>query len=44
MRVINLFCVVYFDLGGSGGVQYNRHVFQARRHIRPMPLGGYCRL
>ena len=32
------------DLGGGGGMQYNRLVFQAWRHFRSMYLGGYCRL
>ena len=38
------FGVVYFDLGGGGGMQYNHLVFQARRCICAMSVGGYCRL
>ena len=37
------FGVVYFDLGGGGGMQYNRLVFQARRRIHTLSLGVYCR-
>ena len=33
-----------FGLGGGGGMQYNRLVFQARRCLRALSLGGYCRL
>ena len=32
------------DFGGGGGMQYNRLVFQAPRHICTLYLGGYCRL
>ena len=32
------------DLGGGGGMQYNHLVFQARRRIHSLHLGGYCRL
>ena len=33
-----------FDLGGGGGMQYSRSCFQARRHLHPMCIGGYCSL
>ena len=32
------------DLGGGGGMQYNRLVFQAQRCIHSLHLDGYCRL